>query len=57
MKKYHIKCPHCGTLNHNLYLEETDGWMECECCGILAHIKMKHRSEGNARNICRMPLL
>lgn len=33
MSSYDIKCPVCGTVNHNLYLEETDGWMECEKCG------------------------
>ena len=31
--------------NHNLYLEETDGWMECEHCHqavqILAYAKTK----------------
>ena len=32
MKTYDVKCPICGTLNKNLYLEETDGWMECEKC-------------------------
>lgn len=32
MKLYNVKCPICGTVNHNLYLEETDGWMECERC-------------------------
>ena len=32
MKSYDAKCPICGTINHNLYLEETDGWMECEHC-------------------------
>ena len=26
-------CPNCGTENRNMYLEETNGWMECECCG------------------------
>ena len=30
MNTYDVKCPVCGTVNHNLYLEETDGWMECE---------------------------
>ena len=30
-----VKCPMCGKINHNLYLEETDGWMECERCGNL----------------------
>ena len=28
MNTYDVKCPVCGTVNHNLYLEETDGWME-----------------------------
>ena len=33
MTAYDAKCPHCGHLNKNLYLEETSGWMECEMCG------------------------
>jgi len=33
MNTYDVKCPICGKINHSLYLEETDGWMECECCG------------------------
>jgi len=32
MKTYNITCPICGTVNHNLLLDETDGWMECEKC-------------------------
>ena len=24
--------PVCGTVNKELYLDETDGWMECEHC-------------------------
>lgn len=32
MKQYDITCPICGTLNKGLYLDETDGWMECEHC-------------------------
>ena len=32
MKKYNVKCPTCGTVNKGLFLDETDGWMECECC-------------------------
>ena len=32
MKAYDIKCPICGTVNKQLYLEETNGWMECEHC-------------------------
>lgn len=27
-----VKCPICGKVNKNLYLEDTDGWMECENC-------------------------
>ena len=33
MQLYEVKCPICGTINQNLSLEVTDGWMECECCG------------------------
>ena len=32
MKTYDKICPKCGHLNKNLYLEETNGWMECEEC-------------------------
>ncbi len=32
MKQYDVKCPICGTVNKGLYLEETNGWMECENC-------------------------
>ena len=32
MQLYNVKCPICGTINHNLYLEETNGWMECDHC-------------------------
>ena len=38
MERYDVKCPECGTLNRNLYLEETEGWMECECCGNTSRI-------------------
>ena len=30
---YDIVCPICGKINRSLYLEETNGWMECEHCG------------------------
>ena len=33
MMTYDIACPICGRINRGLYLEETEGWMECECCG------------------------
>ena len=29
MKTNDVKCPVCGSMNHSLYLEETEGWMEC----------------------------
>lgn len=32
MKTYDVRCPICGALNNHLYLEETDGWMECKYC-------------------------
>ena len=30
---YDVACPICGRINRRLYLEETEGWMECEYCG------------------------
>jgi len=32
---YDVACPVCGRINRSLYLEETEGWMECECCELL----------------------
>lgn len=32
MEKYDVKCPICGEVNRGLFLDETDGWMECEKC-------------------------
>lgn len=42
MKSYDLRCPVCGTVNRGLYLEETDGWMECENCGNVTQ-NMEHR--------------
>ena len=39
MKQYDAKCPLCGTLNRGLYLDETDGWMECEHCHETVHVQ------------------
>ena len=39
MKQYDAKCPLCGTLNRGLYLDETDGWMECEHCHETARVQ------------------
>ena len=30
---YDVVCLVCGRINRSLYLEETEGWMECEYCG------------------------
>ena len=30
---YDVASPVCGRINRSLYLEETEGWMECEYCG------------------------
>ena len=30
---YDVACPVCGRINRSLYLEEMEGWMECEYCG------------------------
>ena len=30
---YDVACQVCGRINRSLYLEETEGWMECEYCG------------------------
>ena len=38
MKLFDVKCPLCGRVNHNLYLEETKGWMECEHCQQLVKV-------------------
>ena len=43
MKQYDAKCPVCGTINKDLYLEETEGWMICE------HCKAETRFEGFGR--------
>ena len=37
MKVYSARCPDCGFMNRGLYLEETDGWFECEFCGSLQY--------------------
>ena len=55
MKQYDAKCPVCGTLNRGLYLEETDGWMECEHCHetvlVQEYITMKKTSVLNIGRI------
>ena len=38
MKIYHAQCLCCGQWNYNLYLEETEGWFECEKCGRVSRL-------------------
>ena len=33
MGLYNADCPCCGHVNKHLYLEETEGFFECEACG------------------------
>ena len=33
MCQVNVTCPECGTINRNLYLDETEGSFECETCG------------------------
>ena len=39
MRTAHVKCPECGTMNNSLFLEETDGLMECDCCGCTVQLR------------------
>ena len=43
MRTYDVTCPCCGHRNINLYLEETEGWMECENCSEV--VKVSERFE------------
>ena len=68
MKMYDVRCPVCGTVNRNLYLEETDGLMECEHCqrvvqvmGLAEEVKTRENAascrileEKNKTADCRM---
>ena len=38
MNRYNIPCPVCGTINRDIELQETDGWMECEKCHTVARV-------------------
>ena len=39
-----VKCPECGTMNYSLYLEETEGFMECSCCGCTVQLQRERAS-------------
>ena len=38
MKQYDVKCPVCRKLNKSLYLQETDGYLECDHCGTVMKV-------------------
>ena len=44
MKRYDIRCPICGSVNKSLFLEETEGWFECEKCGTLTQQSFSDRT-------------
>ena len=45
MLAYDATCPHCGHRNIDMYLEETDGWMECDKCGTLHQFEKFRRGK------------
>lgn len=38
MQTYDVRCPICGRLNRGLYLEETEGRMECDRCRMVSEV-------------------
>ena len=40
-----VKCPECGTMNYSLYLEDTEGFMECSCCGCTVQLQLDRDTE------------
>ena len=44
MSTYDVKCPKCGHKNRNLYLDETDGFMECEKCEAVVQARQFYKS-------------
>jgi len=43
MKKYTYECPICGTINKDLYLEDSQGWFVCEKCDSVQIMKFEKR--------------
>ena len=41
MRTYDAECPVCGTRNSGLFLEETEGWMECRACRSIVNVRRK----------------
>ena len=46
MRTYDVKCPICGKINRGLFLEETEGWMECDQCGNATRIRLAGENHG-----------
>ena len=57
MKAIDVRCPVCGTVNTHLYLEETDGWMECTACGCTVHLlEIRNQDATDVKN-CRWQII
>ena len=48
-KSHDVICPYCGAVNRELFLDETDGVMECEECGQVVKVV---EFEGQKTPIC-----
>ena len=52
MKTYDVKCPVCGHRNESLYLDETEGWMECEECGSVSVVSIQRTEKRSTASFC-----
>ena len=43
VKRFDVKCPACGKVNRDLFLEETNGCFECDNCGIITMFPISER--------------
>lgn len=43
MRKYNVSCPCCGHENRELFLDETDGWLVCDGCGLAMQVPEPER--------------
>ena len=55
MTAYNVECPFCGTVNHDLDLEETNGWMECEHCQQVVQVSFESSNVLPAVAFAQMP--
>ena len=57
MGLYQAICPCCGHVNKHLYLEETEGFFECEACGQVANANGRQiRTVSGSRSSMRIPI-